>query len=142
MRLWSLDPAHLDARGLVALWREGLLARAVLRGRTRGYRHHPQLRRFRAHPRPVAAMNSYLTAVWREADRRGYHFDIRKIRGPRTSRPIAVNRGQLHFEWDHLLKKLRRRAVGHYRAERLRHVRAHPMFRIRRGHVEDWEVTT
>jgi hypothetical protein len=140
MRLWSLDPSHLDARGLVALWREGLLARAVLRGRTRGYRQHPQLVRFRAHPRPVAAINSYLAAVWREADRRGYHFDVRKILGARTSRPIAVNRGQLRFEWCHLLEKLRRRADRHYQAERSRQPRVHPLFRVRRGQVEEWEA--
>jgi hypothetical protein len=29
-RIWSLHPKYLDARGLVALWREGLLAQAVL----------------------------------------------------------------------------------------------------------------
>ena len=140
VRLWSLDPSHLDAKGLVALWREGLLARAVLRGRTRGYRHHPQLARFREHPRPVAAINSYLAAVWDEAHRRGYHFDIRKIRGRRTKQRIAVNRGQIHYEWRHLLKKLRRRAFRHYRAERSRRPRAHPLFRIRRGQVEGWEA--
>ena len=32
MRLWSLHPCYLDPAGLVAVWREGLLARAVLRG--------------------------------------------------------------------------------------------------------------
>ena len=53
MRLWSLDPAHLDRQGLVACWREALLAQAVLAGRTRGYRHHPQLERFRVVPGPV-----------------------------------------------------------------------------------------
>ena len=39
MRLWSLRPKYLDSQGLVALWREGLLAQAVLRGKTRGYRN-------------------------------------------------------------------------------------------------------
>ena len=28
MRLWSLHPKHLDPQGLVARWREGLLARS------------------------------------------------------------------------------------------------------------------
>jgi hypothetical protein len=36
MRLWTLHPKYLDARGLVALWREALLAQKVLRGATRG----------------------------------------------------------------------------------------------------------
>src|SRR5690606_6899395 len=42
MRLWSLHPRYLDRQGLLALWREALLARAVLRGETRGYTLHPQ----------------------------------------------------------------------------------------------------
>jgi hypothetical protein len=43
MRLWSLHPQYLDPAGLVAVWREGLLARAVFAGQTTGYKHHPQL---------------------------------------------------------------------------------------------------
>jgi hypothetical protein len=43
MRLWSLHPCHLDAKGLVALWREGLLAQKVQACETNGYRNHPQL---------------------------------------------------------------------------------------------------
>ena len=59
MRLWSLHPKYLDARGLVALWREALLAQAVLRGETRGYRHHPQLARFD----DVGAIAQYLSLI-------------------------------------------------------------------------------
>jgi hypothetical protein len=33
MRLWSLHPEYLDANGLVALWREALLAQAFLQGK-------------------------------------------------------------------------------------------------------------
>ena len=73
MRLWSIHPRYLDSQGLVALWREALLARAVLRGQTRGYRHHPQLERFRAHASPRAAISVYLSAVLREANRRELH---------------------------------------------------------------------
>lgn len=75
MRLWSLHPKYLDPKGLVALWREALLARAVLRGETRGYRHHPQLQRFQAHATPRMAINAYLMAVHAEATARGYNFD-------------------------------------------------------------------
>jgi hypothetical protein len=42
MRLWSLHPRYLDRQGLAARWREGLLARLVLRGQTRGYARHSQ----------------------------------------------------------------------------------------------------
>ena len=75
MRLWSLHPRYLDPQGLVALWREALLAQAVLGGKTRGYQHHPQLERFRALVAPRSAVSAYLKAVHAEAVIRGYSFD-------------------------------------------------------------------
>src|SRR5688572_19258964 len=109
VRLWTLHPRYLDARGLVALWREGLLARQVLHGRTRGYRHHPQLERFRAHADPLLAIDAYLAAVHREAESRGYAFDASKIDAGASARRLAATRGQLDHEWLHLLAKLRAR---------------------------------
>lgn len=38
MRLWVSHPKYLDCKGLVALWRESLLARKVLKGKTKGWR--------------------------------------------------------------------------------------------------------
>jgi len=38
MRLWTIHPKYLDAKGLVALWRETLLAKHVLEGKTPGYK--------------------------------------------------------------------------------------------------------
>lgn len=140
MRLWTLHPCHLDQRGLSTLWREALLARAVLRGRTRGYRTHPQLTRFRRHPDPVAAINTYLAAVHDEAHRRGYHFDGRKLPGPRTALPIPVTRGQVRFEWSQLLRKLRARAPHVYRLARRARPTVHPLFRLIPGPVADWEA--
>ena len=141
MRLWSLHPRHLDAKGLVAVWREALLAKAVLAGKTRGYRHHPQLRRFQAHPRPGAAINTYLAAVWAEARRRGYHFDARKIGGKVIARRLTVTSRQLQFEWCHLLKKLQKRAPHLYHGLLAAGPVAHPMFRVVAGPIEDWEST-
>jgi pyrimidine dimer DNA glycosylase len=140
MRLWTLHPRYLDAAGLVAVWREGLLARAVLRGRTRGYRHHPQLLRFRNARAPVASVNRYLMEIYLEAERRGYRFDRRKIARPR--RPLAMREttGQLDYEWKHLLRKLRRRSPARYRElRRLRRPQAHPLFRIIPGPLREWE---
>jgi len=110
MRLWSLHPAYLDAQGLVALWREGLLARKVLLRRTKGYRDHPQLERFKAQPDPVAAIDTYLLGVFKEAKRRGYHFDRNKLAGHAFRKKIGVTDGQLRYEMDHLRKKLKKRA--------------------------------
>lgn len=139
MRLWSLHPRHLDSTGLVALWREALLAKAVLQHRTRGYRNHPQLDRFHAHESPVAAINTYLAAVYAEACRRGYEFDVRKFRGPRTTRRIRVTRGQLAFEWTHLRRKLRSRSPAAYRETTGSRPAAHPLFRVAAGPIADWE---
>jgi hypothetical protein len=140
MRLWSLHPKYLDARGLVALWREALLAQAVLRGQTRGYRHHPQLDRFRAHRAPLAAMSQYLSIIYAEASSRGYAFDRRKIPRVRVTEPLSVTSGQIAYEWAHLSAKLRRRDPAHW--HRWRGTAAplpHPLFRRRRGAVEHWE---
>jgi len=142
MRLWTLHPKHLDGAGLVAAWREALLAQAALRGRTRGYRSHPQLVRFRACACPVAAIATYLAAVHREACRRGYRFDATRIARPRTTIRLAVTRGQLQYEWTHLKRKLRRRDRAAYRRLALEaRPRAHPLFRIVSGPVCDWERT-
>ncbi len=140
MRLWTLHPRYLDARGLVALWREALLARAVLRGATRGYRFHPQLDRFRIHATPVSAINAYLDAVHREASDRGYAFDRSKIGPVRRAEPIAATSGQLEREWRHLLAKLRARAPDrHARWRDLPRPAAHPLFRVVPGPVAHWE---
>jgi hypothetical protein len=141
MRIWSLHPSYLDARGLVALWREALLAQAVLRGRTTGYRSHPQLVRFRCSRSPVGAIADYLRAVHAESLARGYAFDAKKISRARTTETMVVTRGQLQYEWEHLLAKLRSRDPK--RAVRLASVkrpRAHPGFRVVRGGVADWEA--
>lgn len=142
MRLWSLHPRYLDPQGLVALWREALLARAVLRGATKGYRHHPQLQRFQAHASPRYAISAYLGGVHAEALSRGYSFDRSKVGTVRTVDAIVVTRGQLEYEWEHLLRKLSIRSPAHYREWRsLRSPECHPILRCRPGAVETWERT-
>ncbi len=140
MRLWSLHPSLLDAKGLVALWREALLAQKVLQGQTAGYRSHPQLHRFRGSAEPLAAIATYLWAVHDEAARRGYAFDASKIAARRRPLRLEVTRGQLAFEHEHLKAKLRRRDPGRYRSiRRTREVTAHPLFVVVGGAVEPWE---
>jgi hypothetical protein len=139
MRLWSLHPRHLDAKGLVALWREGLLAQKVLAGQTRGYRNHPQLERFKRQADPSAAIAAYLTEVQREAARRGYHFDAGKIAAHGKVARIAVNDGQLVYEFEHLKKKLAVRDPAAYAGLPAR-PELHPLFREVAGGIEEWEV--
>jgi hypothetical protein len=142
MRLWTLHPGQLDARGLVALWREALLAQKVLRGETRGYRHHPQLLRFAQTPNPPAALAAYLQAVHAEAVRRGYHFDGSKIGPVRAHTKIPETRGQLLYEWEHLKRKLKQRDPKRYQELAVeKSPVSHPLFKIVPGAVRDWEKT-
>jgi hypothetical protein len=139
VRIWSVHPRHLDGKGLVALWREGLLARAVLLGRTRGYRNHPQLERFRQRRNPVAALDGYLHHVAVEAEARGYRFDRSKLGPARRLAPQPVRAGQLAFEWRHLLGKLLTRDRARWLATRRETPTLHPSFRLVPGGLEPWE---
>ena len=140
MRLWTLHPRYLDPQGLVALWREALLAQAVLRDETRGYRHHPQLQRFHTHATPRSAMTAYLHVVHAEAQGRGYAFDPGKLGPRRDVAPMSVAAGQIEFEWRHLMAKLAvRNPPLHEKWQGLAKPRCHPLFRVRAGGIEAWE---
>ena len=140
MRLWSLHPRYLDAKGLVALWREALLAQAVLRGETKGYRNHPQLNRFKDQTDPAAALARYLQDVHAEATRRTYRFDGSKIHKPDTKARISVASGQVEYEWEHLRKKLQTRSPADFeKVAALVEPELHPMFDLQPGPIADWE---
>jgi hypothetical protein len=140
MRLWSLHPRHLVAKGIVALWREGLLARAVLAGRTKGYLRHPQLDRFRGCADPVAALDGYLSRVLDEARVRGYAFDATKLEyRPSVGRRARLSSGQLAYEWDHLLRKLYVRDRRRWARSERESPEPHPSFRLVPGGLEPWE---
>lgn len=160
MRLWSLHPRHLDRQGLTACWREALLAQAVLAGRTRGYRSHSQLLRFREQPDPLLSVGAYLTGIADEAASRGYRFDRSRIDRPalladdvehadgmrdrdecsREGVPsIAVTDGQLAHEWQHLLAKLALRSPERHAVALGLAPEVHPLFRVVPGPVAAWE---
>ncbi|MGQ0578152.1 MAG: pyrimidine dimer DNA glycosylase/endonuclease V [Betaproteobacteria bacterium] len=140
MRIWSLHPKYLDARGLVALWREGLLAQAVLKGMTKGYVNHPQLLRFQERSSPVGFIAEYLRGVHGEAVNRGYLFAVAKISRSQAPGCLTVTRGQLEFEWRHLMQKLRARdPEWRARLATVKTPQPHPLFRVVRGNIADWE---
>jgi len=140
MRLWTVHPRYLDPRGLVAAWREALLAQKVLAGATRGYRHHPQLARFQAQSDPLATIATFLAGIADEAQVRGYHFDASKISRQRFGGQIPETSGQLFYEWRHLKTKLQARVP--LMARQLKSITTpepHPLFRIVPGDVRAWE---
>jgi hypothetical protein len=143
MRIWSLHPKYLDRSGLLACWRESLLAQKVLQGNTNGYQYHPQLARFRTCPAPLAAIATYLEALADEGDWRGYTFNRQKIISFGMLYKIPVTCGQVLYEWEHLKAKLTRRdpdQLAQYSGIELPDT--HPLFEAVDGAVEPWERIT
>lgn len=148
MRLWSLSPMYLDQKGLVAQWREGLLARKVLLGETKGYKHHPQLKRFKETFLPIAELDNYLSFIVEEASCRGYNFDGSKLAPTPVQltfcNPITVTRGQLEYEWNWLSKKLEKRDPKklneNIELKNKYGLYVHPSFEVIEGGIESWEV--
>lgn len=136
MRLWSLHPALLDTKGLVALWRESLLAKNVLENKTKGYKNHPQLIRFRSFVDPVDAINYYLSEIHKEALRRNYNFDKTKINWNFRKQKITVTTGQIEYELEHLRRKILRSPKHTMDLNKKLH---HPIFKIVKGDIESWE---
>ena len=137
MRLWSLHPSLMDTKGLVALWRESLLAKHVLENKTKGYKNHPQLTRFKCCKDPLDAINYYLSEIHKEAVRRNYNFDRTKIDWGFKKQKITVTNGQIQYELEHLKRKITR-TPGHtlHRIEKINH----PIFKIIAGDIEKWEI--
>lgn len=140
MRIWSIHPKYLDSKGLVALWRETLLAKNVLENKTKGYRNHPQLLRFKAAQNPLGAINFYLQYVWREAKDRSYNFDKQKFTPIDGFEQIQVTSGQLEFERKHLLEKVKIRDKEKYNEIIVvSNFETHPLFILTEGEIETWE---
>jgi len=141
MRIWSLHPQYLDSKGLVALWRETLLAKHVLENKTKGYKNHPQLTRFKKSKNPVNSINYYLSIVLKEAQARGYNFDASKIDSSFKRLKLTVTKEQMKYEAQHLLKKLKKRDPKKFKNVRSLHtVAPHQMFRVIEGEIESWEI--
>ncbi|MFC1608127.1 pyrimidine dimer DNA glycosylase/endonuclease V [Candidatus Latescibacterota bacterium] len=141
MRLWSIHPKYLDTKGFVALWRESLLAQKVLHKKTKGYRNHPQLDRFKRTENPVRAIAGYLEEIYQESLKRGYNFNRSKIIGQGTHRKITVTREQIRFELNHLIKKLKNRDIN--TLDKIKNIASpdpHPIFSVIEGDIEPWEI--
>lgn len=143
MRLWSLDPKYLDRAGLLAAWREGLLAKKVLEGKTKGYKNHPQLDRFKNTSDPLNQINHYLKGIFQEAKRRNYNFNEQKIDSlKKIEKKIKISSGQLIYEFEHLLKKLKIRDKRKYQElKKITKKKAHFLFSVVSGAVAKWEKT-
>lgn len=141
MRIWSLHPKYLDTKGLVALWREALLAKHVLEGKTKGYKNHPQLIRFKKSKYPLDLINQYLAEVYHEAKQRNFSFDKEKINWNFKKYNLLVTRGQVNYELEHLFNKLKERDQIKYKELKSKSTfDVHPIFEVVDGEIEEWEV--
>ncbi len=142
MRIWSLHPKYLDAKGLVAVWRESLLAQKVLEGKTKGYKNHPQLNRFKTSNRPIESIGCYLSHIYEESSKRDYNFDKNKIQNfSLCEKFISVTERQMKFELKHLLSKLAVRDNELFQTlKNIRKIEPHPLFKVVDGDIENWEI--
>lgn len=141
MRIWSIHPKYLDTKGLVALWRETLLAKNVLEGNTNGYKNHPQLTRFKNLDNPLHGINQYLVSVYQESLQRGYQFNKDKFENYNEPITLTVTSRQIEFEMQHLLKKLKSRDTErYYSLLKETKIEAHPIFNTIDGAIEEWEI--
>ncbi|PID83499.1 hypothetical protein CSB11_00815 [Candidatus Campbellbacteria bacterium] len=141
MRIWSLHPKYLDSKGLVALWRETLLAKNVLEGKTKGYKNHPQLDRFKEHSKPKEAINYYLSVVYQNSLDRGYNFNKDKFQKIKKLKKIKVTDKQVQYEFQHLLNKLKTRDKKKYQEiKNIKNIEVHSMFEVVKGEIETWEI--
>jgi hypothetical protein len=143
MRIWSIHPSYLDWKGLGAQWREALLAQQILLGSTRGWKNHPQLNRFKEHSEPIKAIGFYLLHIYKESKKRNYNYDFSKIIKPVSSiRKIPINSGQIEYEFKILMNRLNKRSYNKFLDNRnINPVLPHPLFYIRNGPPEDWEIS-
>jgi hypothetical protein len=140
MRIWSIHPKYLDSKGLIAVWRETLQAKKVLQNKTKGYKNHPQLNRFKESKHSLNCINQYLAEVFEEALRRNYSFDKKKFKKNFTASRLPVTYGQLDFEIKHLKVKLKKRDPKKWEEIKLiTQFDPHPLFTVIPGNVESWE---
>ncbi len=150
MRLWSISPKYLDTKGLLALWREALLAKKVLEGKTKGYKNHPQLIRFKQSSDPLLYINIYLKQIYDEGKKRVYKFDYSKIDEEKIEvlnilnlEKIKVTEGQVKYEFEFLKMKLKRRDFQKYleieNIAKEKAIEVNPIFEVIVGEVEKWE---
>lgn len=135
MRIWSIHPKYLDTKRLVAVWRETLLAKAVLENKTKSYKNHPQLNRFKEQRDSLLFINTYLIHIHEESKNRNYNFNIDLVKGKTTKEKIKVTDQQLIYELNHLRNKLNN--PNNLRS--IKTIEPHPLFQVVKGPVENWE---
>ncbi len=142
MRVWTIHPRYLDTKGLVAAWREGLLAQKVLEGETKGYKNHPQLLRFKRKEKCLVLIGKYLFGIYAEAVERKYKFDQSKIKYYKEdeTESIEVTSRQIEYEFELLKWKLEKRdSVKYYSIMNIRDPQINGVFTKIDGNIEDWE---
>lgn len=111
----------------------------VLEGKTIGYKNHPQLIRFKNSENSVQVINQYLLAVYEESLTHGYHFNKAKFNIYFHPQTLTVTQGQIEYEMQHLLKKLKPRDFTKYnKLINQKNIEPHPIFKIIDGEIEEW----
>lgn len=144
MRLWTIHPCYLDTAGLNGCWRESLLAKKVLEGKTKGYKNHPQLIRFKNSEDPILAIDIYIGSLLLESAYRGFSYhppkSILTISHKDGMDKISVSEGQIAYEAMFLVKKLKdRKSTGRKSISPVNNIEICELFESVPGDIENWE---
>jgi hypothetical protein len=145
LRLWSLDPKYLDSKALNGVWRESLLAQSVILGKTKGWKNHPQLIRFKHTQNPIETIGYYLKKIYEESCKRGYKYNKNKItKSLENIEKIKITSGQIKYEYKILKERIKKRSPKKYQEILKQEIngefpKPHPLFTIIEGDVEQWE---
>jgi hypothetical protein len=75
-----------------------------------------------------------------ESENRGYSFNKSKIGAARKPISISVTNGQMNYEWQHLMAKLKQRSPAVYEKwYKCKTIEPHPLFTVYAGEIEEWE---
>lgn len=137
MRIWSIHPKYLDTKRLTAQWREALLCKNVIEGKTKGYVNHPQFIRIKNHNKPIEFINAYLLTIWEEANKRLFKYDKSKIDMDKAilfKNKMEVSDKQLEYEYYHMMLK-----SGKIEHILINEIESNPLFNIIEGDIMIYE---
>lgn len=132
MSLWTVHPKYLDKQGLIALWREGLLAQKSLNGELDIELNNQVWQQFKNSENPLKAIGTYLSFIASEGARRGYKLGHEKIIYPNfDDNKFDIRPQDLIFEMKHLRDKLKLRDKNKWHeVNQVEQVEPNPAFRL------------
>jgi hypothetical protein len=114
-------------------------------GKTKGWKNHPQLIRFKNHNAPIHAIGFYLFIIYNEGCKRGYSYNKSKMfKIVEKVSMINISKEQLAYEFEILKNRVRGRDHTKFLellefGKKESYPKPHPLFHVIDGKVALWE---